>query len=158
MKKIFTLAILLCSCTLFAQQYNNEWIRYTQPYFKFKVGKTGLYRIPQTALDAAGIGTTDVGFLELWRNGVSVPFFPSVDSGPLPTNGYIEFWGEINDGKADKPLYRDPSYQHSDKLSLETDTAVYFLSINTNRSGFQVYDYGNDVASNVLPAEPYFLA
>ncbi|HSB91988.1 MAG TPA: C25 family cysteine peptidase [Flavitalea sp.] len=157
MKKIFTLAILLCSCTLFAQQYNNEWIRYSQQYFKFKVGKTGLYRIPQSVLQAAGIDATDVGTFELWRNGVSVPFFPSVPSGPLPANGYIEFWGEINDGKADKALYRDPAYQHTDQVSLETDTAVYFLSINTNHSGLQVFDYGNDVASNVLPAEPYFL-
>ena len=158
MKKIFTLALLLCTCTLFAQQYNNEWIRFSQQYFKFKVGKTGLYRIPQSVLQDAGISSTDVTTFELWRNGAPVPFFPSVESGPLPANGYIEFWGEINDGKADKALYRDPSYQHTDKVSLETDTAVYFLSINTNRSGFQVFDYGNDVASNVLPAEPYFFA
>ena len=157
MKKIFTLVILLCSCTLFAQQYNNEWIRYTQPYFKFKVGKTGLYRIPKTALDAAGIGTTDVGFLELWRNGAPVPFYPSVNAGPLPADGYIEFWGEMNDGKADGPLYRDPAYQHTAQTSLETDTAVYFLSVNNNRSGFQVADMANDVASNILSPEPYFL-
>lgn len=157
MKKIFTLTLLLCSFTLFAQQYNNEWIRYNQTYYKFKVGRNGLFRISKAALDAAGIGSTDVGFFELWRNGKSVPFFPSVSSGTLPVNGYIEFWGEINDGKADKPLYRDPAYQHHEQLSLETDTAVYFLSVNNNRSGFQIMDYGNDVASNTLPAEPYFM-
>ena len=47
-----------------------------------------------------------------------VPFYPSVCIGILPANGYIEFWGEANDGKADKALYPDPAYQHSTKSVL----------------------------------------
>ena len=51
-------------------------------------------------------------------------------TGPLGANDYIEFWGERNDGKPDKNLYRDTSYQLSDSFSLHTDTATYFLTVN----------------------------
>ncbi|MEO8582879.1 MAG: C25 family cysteine peptidase, partial [Flavitalea sp.] len=57
----------------------------------------------------------------------------------------------------DKALYRSPAYQHTSETSLFTDTAVYFLSVNTTGSGFMYFDPGNDVASNALPAETYFM-
>lgn len=140
-----------------AQTYNNEWIKFSQTYYKFKVGKVGIYRIPKTVLDAQGIGSTPVENFELWRNGVKVPFYSSVSTGALPTNGYLEFWGVLNDGKPDKPLYRDPAYQHTDAVSLQSDSSVYFLSVNTNQSGFRYADFTNNVASNTQPLEPYFM-
>lgn len=157
MKKIFTLLLLLTVFTAGAQQFNNEWIRYQQTYYKFKVGSTGVFRIPKSVLDAAGIGNTQVQFFELWRNGQQVPFYPSVSSGVLPANGFIEFWGRTNDGKPDNPMYRDPAYQHTAASSLVTDSSTYFLSVNTNQSGFMIFDGSNDVSSNTLPLEPYFM-
>ena len=81
---------------------------------------------------------------------------------PLPTgllgaSDYIEFWGQMNDGKADKALYRNPAYQHTDKWSLETDTAVYFLTVNNSGPVFHFADVTNDTTGNILPAEPYFM-
>lgn len=157
MKKIFTLVMLLFALNSFSQQYNNEWIRFNQTYYKFKVGTAGVYRIPKTVLDAAGIGNTPVQFFELWRNGEQVAFYPSVPSGPLPSDGYLEFWGRPNDGKPDLPMYRDPAYQHTNASSLLNDSSTYFLSVNTNQSGFIIFDGNNDVASNTLPVEPYFM-
>ena len=104
MRKIFTLLLLLAGMFVSAQQYNNEWIRFQQTYYKIKVFKAGVYRIPKSVLDAVGIGNADVRNFEIWRNGERVPFYPSAASGVLPANGYLEFWGEANDGKADKPL------------------------------------------------------
>lgn len=157
MRKLFTLLFLIASFPVWAQQYNNEWIKHSQPYYKFNVSSTGIYRIPKSLLDNAGIGGISVQFLELWRNGKLVPIYPSVPSGPLPANGYIEFWGEANDGVADNPLYRDSLYQHSKKVSLLTDIAAYFLSVNTSQTGKFHVDIPNDVASNILPVEPYFM-
>jgi len=157
MKKIVTLLLILAGFSAGAQQYNNEWIKFNQTYYKFKVGKDGLYRIPKAILDAAGIGNTAVEFFELWRNGEQVPYYPSVPNGVLPADGYIEFWGKANDGKPDNAMYRDPAYQHTMATSLITDTAVYFLSVNTNQSGFRIFDGPNDVASNSLPVETYFM-
>lgn len=157
MRKFFTLLLLIATLPAWAQQYNNEWINYNQTYYKFNVGSTGLYRIPKSVLDNAGIGGTSVQFFELWRNGVPVRLYPSVPGGPLPANGYLEFWGEANDGHVDNRLYRDSIFQHSKTVSLLTDTAAYFLSVNTTQAGSFHVDVPNDVASNVLPAEPYFM-
>lgn len=158
MKKIFSwLFLTIFSTAAISQVYNNEWIRHSQTYYKFKVGSSGLYRIPKALLDNAGIGNTPVEFFELWRNGKQVAFYPTVSSGILPANGYIEFWGQGNDGVTDRGMYRDTANQHSTKISLLTDTAVYFLSINTDQSGFRFMDEPNDVAGSVLPVEPYFI-
>ena len=157
MRKIFTLLLLLAGFVVSAQQYNNEWIQFNQTYYKIKIAKAGAYRVPKSLLDQFSLGNTPVENFELWRNGQKVPFFPSVSSGALPANGYLEFWGEPNDGKPDKIMYRDPAYQHSDHYSLQTDTAVYFLSINSNQSGFRYTDVFNNVAGNSLTAEPYFM-
>jgi hypothetical protein len=156
MKRILPFLLFLISLSV-AGQYNNEWIRSSQTYFKFKIRDKGLYRIPKSALDAAGIGNAGAEYFELWRNGKQVPIYTSTASGQLPANGYIEFWGEGNDGKPDKAFYRNPAYQHSTEISLFSDSAVYFLSVNTNQSGFTYVDPGNDVAGNSLPVEPYFM-
>ncbi|WP_205513326.1 C25 family cysteine peptidase [Longitalea arenae] len=157
MRKIFTLLLLVAGFAATAQQYNKEWIKYGQTYYKFKVGNDGLYRIPKSLLDANGLGNVSVEFLELWRNGEKVPFYSSVPNGVLPSNGYLEFWGERNDGEPDKALYRQPEFQHTTEYSLQTDTAAYFLSVNTNQSGFRYNEVFNNVAGNGLPVEPYFM-
>ncbi|RYY22417.1 MAG: hypothetical protein EOO04_15835, partial [Chitinophagaceae bacterium] len=157
MQKFFTFLLLLCGVTGMAQQYNNEWIKFDQTYYKFKIGAGGVYRIPKTVLDNAGIGNTPVEFLELWNNGTMIPFHPSVSSGVLPDGGYLEFWAQTNDGRADKPMYRSAASQHSDKISLITDTAAYYLSVNTNQSGFRYTQMANDPDASALPVEPYFM-
>ena len=113
-----------------AQLYNNEWIDYTKTYYKFKVGVTGLYRINQAALASIGLDNTNADHFQLWRNGEQVAIYTSAQSAPLGGDGYIEFWGEMNDGKPDNALYREPDYQLIDKFSLETDSAAFFLTVN----------------------------
>src|SRR5215211_7223851 len=134
MKKILFGLLLTCSFITQAQVFNNEWIDYSKTYYKFKVGKDGLYRIQKPLLDSAGLGTTLVEHFQLWRNGVQVPIYTSVATGTLPAAGYIEFCGQMNDGKPDRQLYRNPTHQMDDKWSLSTDTSTYFLTVNSNPS------------------------
>ncbi|HEV9038320.1 MAG TPA: C25 family cysteine peptidase, partial [Puia sp.] len=157
MKKIYTIVILLSALRLAAQPYNNEWIDYSKTYYKFKVGATGLYRIPQSVLAAAGMGAVPVQNFQLFRNGQEVPVYTSVSSGVLGASDFIEFWGVMNDGAPDAPLYRSPSYQHTTHWSLETDTAVYFLTVNPTGSTFHFSDVANNVAGSPLTPEPFFM-
>src|SRR5258706_11075053 len=123
MKRIL-LILFICSGFLAkAQTYNNEWIDYSKTYFKFKVGSNGLYRISQATLNSLGLGSTPAQDLQLWRNGQEITLHTSVASGPLGASDYIEFWGQMNDGKPDKQLYRDSNFQLNDHWSLQTDTA-----------------------------------
>jgi Peptidase family C25/CARDB len=158
MKKLLWLFAFAFICTkLFAQPLNNEWIDYSKTYYKFKVGATGLYRINQPTLASAGLTNIAANEFQLWRNGVQVPLFTSIATGQLGANDYIEFWGEMNDGKLDKLLYKDPANQLSDKLSLQTDTAAYFLTVNTNiANNLRYANAANNVAANTLAAEPFF--
>jgi hypothetical protein len=158
MKKLFVCILILCGFISKAQVYNNEWIDYSKTYYKFKVGKNGLHRIPQAVLAAAGLGSTPAEYFQLWRNGVQVPIYTTEVTGPLSSGGFIEFWGEMNDGKPDKELYRKPEFQLSDKWSLQTDTAAYFLTVNSVVSAnLRLREVSNNVAGNTLPAEPYFI-
>ena len=157
MKRILLCLFVCCALIGKAQVYNNEWIDYSKTYYKFKVGKTGLYRIAPAALATAGLGSASAQDFQLWRNGVQVPIYTSVATGVLSPTDYIEFWGEMNDGKPDKDLYRNGDYQLNDKWSLESDTAVYFLTINTSGNNLRLTAAANNVAGNILPPEPYFM-
>jgi Peptidase family C25 len=157
MRKIFTLLLILIGGTAIAQPYNNEWIDFSKTYYKFKITADGLYRIPESVLAGAGLSVADAKDFQLFRNGVEVPLYTSVSSGPLSPTDYIEFWGRMNDGVADKPLYRSPAYQHTTKWSLQSDTAVYFLTLNPGGPTFHYNTIVNDTSTNVLPVEPYFM-
>jgi len=155
-KLLFVLCIFIVKQS--AAQYNNEWIDYSKTYYKFKIAVTGLYRINQPNLPASLTGTPAEHF-QLWRNGKQVPLYTSVNSGALGSSGYIEFWGERNDGTADKPLYRIPAHQLSTKYSLETDTAVYFLTVNANAAqNLRFTNAVNNISNpSGLPSLSYFI-
>jgi hypothetical protein len=157
MKNFFTIVILLTSLGLSAQPYNNEWIDFSKTYYKFKVGTTGLVRIPQTVLAAAGLGSVPVQNYQLFRNGQEVPIYTSAASGTLSSSDYIEFWGQMNDGVPDAQLYYNPAYQHTQHSSLQTDTAMYFLTVNPTGNTFHYQVAANNPASSTLTPAPYFM-
>lgn len=155
MRKALIAFFLVCSFAAKAQ-LNNSWIDYNKTYYKFKIGKTGLYRISQSALATIGLGSTPVEYFQLWRNGEQVRLYTSSPSGSLAPSGYIEFIGKMNDGVPDKPLYLKPGFQLCDSFSLHTDTASYFLTVDQFSSNLRFTDAVNDVASNTLAPDPFF--
>jgi hypothetical protein len=158
MKKILLLLLLMYSGFLIkAQVYNNEWIDYNKTYYKFKVGANGLYRISQAALSSIALDNTPAENFQLWRNGKEISLYTSIPTGILSSTDYIEFWGEMNDGKPDKQLYLDPDYQLNDHWSLQTDTAAYFLTVNSATPNKRLATTPNNIAGNALAPEPYFM-
>ena len=137
-------------------QFNNSWIDYSKTYYKIKVGQTGLYRIPYAVLQSNGLSAADASSFQLWRNGQEVPLFTSIPAGVFGANDFIEFFGEINDGKVDESLYSRVGLQLANKWSLQTDTAIYFLTVNNTSPNRRLTAEQNNVALNTLPAEPYF--
>ncbi|MES2774590.1 MAG: C25 family cysteine peptidase [Bacteroidota bacterium] len=156
MKKLI-FACCLLACVSSQAQLNNEWIDYSKTYYKFRIGKNGLVRLTQPTLQANSMGSIPAQNFQLWRNGVQVPVFTSVTSGVFGSSDYIEFYGTMNDGKPDKSLYRDPNYQLNDRVSLQTDSSAYFLTYNTTGGNLRITAAANNVAGNVLPAEPFLV-
>lgn len=158
MRKLLAgLLLLIGFCASAQKPFNNEWIDFANTYYKFRVGKDGLYRISGATLASAGLGSAQAQHFQLWRNGVEVPIYTSVATGTLSGSDYIEFWGKMNDGKPDKELYRDSSYHLNNRWNLITDSATYFLTVNTAGNNFRLKPTANNVADNTLPAEPYFI-
>ncbi|MEO8712369.1 MAG: C25 family cysteine peptidase, partial [Parafilimonas sp.] len=156
MRKYFLILISCIVCfNAVAQQYYNEWIDYSKTYYKFKIATTGLYRINKTNLPVA-VQNIPAEQFQLWRNGKEIAVYTSVVSGTLPADGYIEFYGQKNDGLPDKNLYKDPNNQLSTDLSLETDTVAYFLTTNKGNN-LRITDGVNDVANNNLPPDQSFI-
>ena len=157
MKKfLFTTIILLLAIAGYSQ-LNNSWIDYSKTYYRFKVYKDTLCRISQPTLAVIGLAGTPAQNFQLWRNGKEVRVFTSVAGGTLGATDYIEFWGEMNDGKPDKNLYRNPDYQLDDKYSLFSDTATYYLTVNAAGGNLRYVQSANPVVGNVLPADAYFM-
>lgn len=157
MKRIILLLLTAISLSAGAQVYNNEWIDYNKTYYKFRVGVSGIYRIYSNALASIGLENVNVDHFQLWRNGEQVAIYTSVQNAPLGSTGFIEFWGDMNDGKPDKPLYREPDYQLYDKFSLQTDSAAFFLTVNPAGGNLRIINTANNVAGNTLPVEPFFM-
>lgn len=154
-KLLFPLFLLIA--TTAGAQLNNSWIDYSKPYYKFTLGKSGLCHIDQVVLNNLGLGNVPAQNFQLWRNGKQVRIYTSVTSGLLGASDYIEFLGKMNDGGADKQLYKDPSYQLCDSFSLFTDTVAYFLTVNTGAGNLRYANRPNNIAGNSLAPDPYFM-
>lgn len=151
------LIFITLSTITVAQSFNNAWIDYSKTYFKFKVSTTGLYRISQSSLSSLGIGSTSADQFQLWRNGKQVPIYTTISTGVMGVNDYIEFWGEMNDGIPDNELFVIPDYQLNKKWSLQTDTAAFFLTVNTTvTQNLRLRPATNNIAGNTLLPDTYF--
>lgn len=154
MKKTL-LPILLFITSFASAQLNNSWVDYSKTYFKFKIGKDSLTRIYGSTLATVGLDNVPAADFQLWRNGEEVRLYTSTN-GVMGPGDYIEFWGLMNDGKPDKQLYHDQDYQLNDKYSLETDTVVYFLTVNSGGANLRYTDAPNPSPGSMIP-DAYFM-
>lgn len=145
-RRLILACVLLIGLDVNAQ-LNNDWIDYNKTYYKFKLAKDTLCRINGITLSNLGIGQVNADHFQLWRNGKQVRIFTSQTNMPLGPADYIEFWGEMNDGKPDLQLYRNPDFQLADRFSLETDTAAYFLCVNLNGTNSRYQQVVNNAPS-----------
>ena len=154
-KKILLPFFLLFAFAVKAQ-FNNSWIDYSKTYYKFKLVTDNISRIPQSTIAAAGLASVNADNFQLWKNGQQVRLFTSVTGAALGTSDFIEFFGEMNDGKADAPLYKEPQFQLADRFSLETDTSTYFLTVNPAGGNLRYTTAINPSPSAATP-DAYFM-
>ncbi|MDB5227527.1 MAG: hypothetical protein JWN78_1720 [Bacteroidota bacterium] len=155
-KKILHIFLLICLFTTAkAQPYGNEWIAVGQPYYKFKIAKTSLYRITYTTLSSIGISVSQLRgtSFKLFRNGQEVPLYVSTN-GQFGATDFIEFYGEKNDGKPDSVLYRNPADQPTLHRSMYNDTAAFFLTLAPFDINSRMIEQVNDI-TNTPPPENF---
>lgn len=162
MKKIvqyfFSLLVVLVTLSIQpgqAQVLGNEWINYSQSYFKIKIGKNGIYRIPQSVLQSSGMGNVTGDRFALYREGQQVPIYVS-SNGALTGADYIEFYASKANGKMDTELYVPATRQVNAEMNILSDTSVYFLTYSAVGVGNARLNLHTNVMPVTLPvAEPF---
>lgn len=163
MRKIFYKSLLAATLALLmngvvatdsqAQTYGNEWINFSNSYYKFKIAREGVYRINKAQLDALGMSSVTGNQFAIFREGKEIPVYTSA-TGAFGSNDFIEFYATKADGKMDTDLYLDPTYQPSKDLNLISDTAYYFLTYdNTAHQRLQLVN--NAIPSPAPAPAPY---
>ena len=143
----------------YSQLLGNEWINYSQFYYKFPIIKTGIYHIDSISLANAGITVSsfDARNLQLFFRGEEIPIYVKGESdGVFNATDYIEFFGEPNDGWIDTALYiNGAADQMNPGLNLFNDTSMYYLSWNTSTTNIRyTLETDTDFAS-YTPANYY---
>lgn len=161
MKKIFTFFLLSAfAIPVFSQVYENNWINYSQQYYKVKVSQEGIHRISQSALLFSGIPITAINHrkLQIWHNGEEqyIYVYDQNQNDTINGNDFIEFYADKNDGTFDTQLYQDPQWQPNPNNSLYNDTAVYFLTWNNSLSNRRFTESNDTSYSSFTPAS-YFI-
>lgn len=134
----FFSCLVLQADGLAAQMYDgrfgNEWINYSQPYYKLKVWTDGIHRIPRNVLQNAGINisASTADELQLILRGEEVPIHVQISGGQID---YIEFYGEKNRGDWEANMYPRAHWHFNPDYSLVNDTAAYFLTWKTGSGG-----------------------
>ncbi len=138
--------ILFITFQVKAQTYGNEWINYSQFYYKIKIGQNGVYRIDSATLAAAGVslgvGGINPNRFQIFNKGVQQYIYVEGESDNVfNSSDFIEFYAEKNDGSLDSLLYTNTNFIPNPYYSLINDTAVYFLTWNglttNNRMGIE---------------------
>ena len=158
-KKILSLLIfgLFALSTAFGQNLGNEWINYSQKYYKFNIAKDGVCRVSYTALTNAGVPLTSISNpknFQVWGRGEEQYIYVhNENTGVFSPGDYIEFYAQKNNGWYDSVLYKQPDYHSNKDYSLFTDTAVYFFTwnnlLNNRRLSIETdVNYSSYTASN----------
>jgi hypothetical protein len=132
MKKILLVSAFLLTFLIQANaQFGNEWINFSQSYFKIPVGRDALYKLTYADLQAAGfpVNSVDPQTIQLFHRGTEQAIYVEGESDTQFDPGdFLEFYGKRNDGSRDAQLYKPTSAQPHAYYSLYSDTTAYFLT------------------------------
>ncbi len=145
MRLYFSIILTLCFANVFAQTpYGNDWINTNQQYYKIKVTEKGIHRLSYTLLNQKipTLNSINPKYFQLFKNGKEVGIYLKGESdNTFDSSDFIEFYGEPNDGTLDKELYPIIGTQPHNYYSLFTDTAAYFLTVNTSNLGKRIQNF-----------------
>lgn len=138
-------------------KYGNEWINYSQEYYKITLSEDGLYRMTYQDLSNAGVNINSISGdeFQLFFYGKEVPIYVST-KGLFGSNDYIEFYGEKNKSQLDSFLFRNSNDILNPNYSMFTNEAAYFLTwSNSDNQRFQ--DLENNLSGDLPPVENFYI-
>jgi hypothetical protein len=170
MKKLLLLVGFLCATASLLQAqmvvgtdtlYGNEWINYSQKYYKIRSRTTGIVRISYAELQTA-IGTGSLPAIKgkqfrMYFMGKEVPIFVS-DTGSITPNTYVEFYSRPHPSYIDQFMVSDTAkYWFSPQCSWSGADSPYFLTWQTTGTARRYTTVDNGMSgANLPPKEAYY--
>ena len=130
---LFLLLIFIFSTNGYSQSNGNEWIDYTQSYYRIKVVEDGIYRINKQVLVNAGIpvsGLNPKNFRIFGKEKELSIYVKGEIDGSFDENDFIEFVAQKNNGWLDSLMYNHPQ----DMLNPEYSQPLFFWATNSMKS------------------------
>ncbi|MDI1353451.1 MAG: C25 family cysteine peptidase [bacterium] len=151
--------VFLLALTCGAQRYGNEWINYSQQYFKFPVYKEGVYRIDSTTLSKYyNLNSTNPKNFQLYLKGKEQFLFIKGESDGLVNGGdYLEFYANSFMGEVDSLIYTNIKYVPNPYAPLFNDTIYAFLTLSNSLNNKR-YVLETDTNTVAYPQADYFYA
>ncbi len=131
-------------------QFGNEWINYSQEYYKISTAKDGLYKLTSTDLQNAGVSVSSINpqNIQIFHRGIEQAIYvEGQGDGNFDASDFIEFYGTKNDGTLDQPLYSTGNQPHP-YHSLFSDSTYYFLTVGPS-AGKRVTHFFEDNTTNI---------
>lgn len=156
LKRLLYITAIFFSCfTSYSQNYGNEWIDYSQKYYKFPVSTTGLYKIDYNFLTSNSIPITGISSsqFQIFGHDKEIPLY-MVDNGDnsFDPGDYFLFVADKNDGWLDSVLFYDPSKIANPGYSLISDTNYYYFSWKNSGNGLRYQTEPDQNFSTYTPA------
>jgi len=148
----FVFFVAVTSNSYVNAQVANEWINFSQPYYKISTSADGIYKITYADLVAAGVpvGSVDPRRIQLFHRGTEQAIFIQGQADAvLNPSDYIEFFGQRNDGTRDAELYKASSLQPHTYYNIYSDTTAYFLTWNLTTPGKRMASFSEVNVSNI---------
>ncbi len=143
--------------TIKAQNYGNEWINFSQQYFKFPIYKEGIYRIDSATLsNYFNLNSLNPKNFQLFIKGKEKTLFINGENdNKINTGDYIEFYASPDMGEIDSLLYTGVKYLPNKYAPLFNDTIYAFLTLN-NLTVNKRFILETDTNSIAYPTGNYF--
>jgi hypothetical protein len=158
-RRLLVLCLLLTAFCCRSQNFGNEWINYSQQYFKIRITQDGIYRLDSTPLAASGIplSSIDPRNLQIFHRGEEQYIHVAGEAdGTFNSGDFIEFYAEKNRGFHDSALYVNTAFVPNPYYSLFTDTAVYFLTWNASTVNRRMQSLTDTAVSGLVPDQWFF--
>ncbi len=158
MKKInLIILFILITHLLLGQTYLNEWINYSQKYYKVPIVEDGIYKITYQDLLNSGFfnNTFDPRNIQIFQNGrEKYIYVKGENDGVFNSTDYILFYAKKNTGSIDSVMFDSLSSQTNKNYSFITDTSAVFVTFNNSLANKRLI-LENDTAFFTYPSQNY---
>lgn len=147
----------LFAFALQAQNYGNEWIDFSQQYFRIPLYKEGIYRIDSATLSHYyDLTTINPKNFQLFLKGKEQFLFINGEAdGKINTGDYLEFYASNRSSVVDSMMYSNIQYLPNPYQYVINDTICAFLTLNNSTSNKR-FTVESDVNLSAYPSGDHF--